>query len=140
MVIDKIEKGIVIDHITQGKAMDIYNFLNLEDADFTVAIIKNAKSKNGKKDLLKIENTIDIDMDVLGYLDPNVTVNIIENGKITNKLNLSLPKKIENVIKCSNPRCITSNEQDIIHTFKLVNEKSQTYRCVYCETKAKERA
>lgn len=139
MVIDKIEKGIVIDHITKGKAMDIYNFLNLENANFTVAIIKNAKSKNGKKDLLKIENTIDIDMNILGYLDPNVTVNIIENGEITEKLKLSLPTQIENVIKCNNPRCITSVEQDIIHKFKLVNKETQTYRCVYCETKAKER-
>ncbi len=137
MQIEKIQKGIVIDHITQGMAMNIYNFLNLDDADFTIAIIKNAKSKNGKKDLLKIENVIDIDMEVLGYLDPNVTVNIIENGEITKKHKLTLPKQISNVIKCTNPRCITSVEQDIEHTFKLVNEETQTYRCIYCESKAK---
>ncbi len=137
MQIEKIQKGIVIDHITQGMAMNIYNFLNLDDVDCTVAIIKNAKSKNGKKDLLKIENTIDIDMEILGYLDPNVTVNIIENGEITKKHKLKLPKQIDNVIKCSNPRCITSVEQDIIHSFKLVSEATQTYRCIYCEAEAK---
>lgn len=137
MIIDKIEKGIVIDHIKPGRAMDIYNFLKLDEAEFVVAIIKNAKSKDGKKDLLKIENTIDFDMDVLGFLDPDITVNIIENGIITKKTKLSLPKQVDNVVKCVNPRCITSIEQDVVHSFKLVDEKTRTYRCIYCEAKAK---
>ncbi len=133
MVVDKITKGIVIDHIEPGKAMAIYNFLNLDYADFTVAIIKNVKSKSGKKDLLKIENKIDIDLNVLGFLDPNITINIIEDGVITKKTKLSLPEKVENIIKCKNPRCITSVEQDINHIFRLTNKVSKTYRCVYCE-------
>ncbi len=137
MIIDKIEKGIVIDHIKAGRAMNIYNFLKLDEADCTVAIIKNAKSKNGKKDLLKIENSIDFDIDVLGFLDPDITVNIIENGEITKKTKLSLPTKVDNIVKCVNPRCITSIEQEITHSFKLVDEASRTYRCVYCEAKAK---
>ncbi len=136
MDIDKIKKGIVIDHIKPGRSMAIYNFLNLESADFTVAIIKNARSKNGKKDLLKIENNIDIDLNVLGVLDPNITINIIENYKITNKATPSLPNKVDGVLKCTNPRCITSNEQDIVHSFKLVDKNTRTYRCVYCEAKA----
>lgn len=137
MIIDKIEKGIVIDHIKAGKSMEIYNFLNLDKADCVVAIIKNANSKNGKKDLIKIENTIDIDMDILGYLDPNITVNIIENSIITKKKKLKLPKELDDIIKCSNPRCVTSIEREIVHRFRLVDEKTATYRCVYCEEKFK---
>ncbi len=138
MIIDKIEKGIVIDHIKPGRSMEIYNFLKLDKVDFTVAIIKNAKSKSGKKDLLKIENTIDFDMEVLGFLDPDITINIIENGVITKKTKLSLPKRVDNIVKCVNPRCITSIEQELTHSFKLVDEDTRTYRCIYCEASAKD--
>lgn len=137
MIIDKIEKGIVIDHIKAGKAMEIYNFLQLDKADCVVAVIKNATSKNGKKDLIKIENDIDIDMDILGYLDPNITINIIEDSVITKKTKLKLPHQLDNVVKCTNPRCVTSIEQEIVHSFRLVDEKTATYRCIYCEEKYK---
>ena len=132
--IDSIEKGLVIDHIKAGKSMDIYHYLNLGSLDCCVAIIKNVKSKKyGRKDILKIEDRIDIDLDVLGYIDPNITVNTVENGKITNKEKLSLPQNITNVVKCKNPRCITSIEQEIQHVFVLEDADSRTYHCVYCE-------
>ncbi len=137
MDIDKLQKGIVIDHIKPGKSMTIYNLLELDKANFTVAIIQNAKSKRGKKDLLKIENVIDVDLKALGAIDPHMTINIIENGEITSKTNLTLPKQVSNVIKCHNPRCITSIETDIVHTFRLANEDTGLYRCIYCETEAK---
>ncbi len=138
MVIDGISKGIVIDHITAGKSSNIYNALNLDKQNCVVAIIKNAKSKKcGKKDLIKIENNIDIDTDILGFIDPNITINIIENEKIIEKKKLVLPTIIKNVVKCKNPRCITSIEQEIVHTFRLVNEEERVYRCIYCEQKNK---
>ncbi len=137
MDIDKLQKGIVIDHIKPGKSMTIYNLLELDKADFVVAIIQNAKSRHGKKDLLKIENVIDVDLTVLGAIDPNITINIIENGEITKKTKLTLPKQVSNVIECHNPRCITSVEADLVHTFKLTNEETGLYRCIYCETEAK---
>ena len=132
--IDSIERGIVIDHIEAGKGMKIYNYLNLEKARFTVALIKNVSSKKlGKKDIIKIENNIDIDLDILGFIDPNLTVNIIENDKIVKKIKLELPAVVSNVVKCSNPRCITSIEQEIEHKFKLIDKKKCLYRCIYCD-------
>lgn len=132
--IDSLNRGVVIDHIKAGNSMGIYNYLELEKLDCSVAIIKNVKSKkHGKKDIIKIENKVDIDLDVLGYLDPNITINIIENGSIIEKKNLKLPQKIKNVVLCKNPRCITSIEQEIEHTFELVDEQEQIYRCIYCE-------
>lgn len=129
-----LDKGIVIDHIEAGGAMKIYSYLNLENLDCRVAIIKNAKSnKMGKKDIIKIEDNLDIDLNILGVLDRNMTVNIIENGKIVEKHNLSLPEKVTNIIKCKNPRCITSVERDLPHTFKLTDKEKGVYRCIYCE-------
>ena len=138
MVIDSIQKGLVIDHIKAGKSMEIYHYLSLGKLDCSVAIIKNVKSATfGKKDIIKIEDRVDIDYDVLGYIDPNITVNIIENERIASKVNLSLPKRLVNVVKCKNPRCITSIEQEIVHIFSLSDEQQRTYRCVYCEQEQK---
>ena len=138
MKIDEIKNGIVIDHISAGKAMDIYHFLNLESLDCSVAIIKNASSgKMGKKDIIKIDTALDVDMNVLGYIDPGVTINIIKNGERVDKRHPELPDRIENVIKCSNPRCITSVEPDIPQVFKLTERENRVYRCIYCEAKAK---
>jgi len=132
--IDSIERGVVIDHIQAGMGMVIYNHLNLGVLDCTVALIKNVKSKKlGKKDLIKIEDKIDIDLDALGYIDPNITVNIIENDLITNKLQMNLPEILTNIVKCKNPRCITSTEQEINNLFKLADKNKKIYRCVYCE-------
>ena len=138
MNIDSIKNGIVIDHIEAGKGMEVYNFLKLGELDCSVALIKNVFSKKtGKKDIIKIDSEIDINLDVLGYIAPEVTVNIIKDGKTVDKLNLTLPKIVKNVIKCKNPRCITSVEQGIDHVFKLVDEENRVYRCIYCESKAK---
>ncbi len=135
--VDSIEKGIVLDHIQAGKAMQVYQYLNLDRLDCSVAIIKNVKSnKMGKKDIIKINDTIDINLDVLGYIDPNITVNIIENDVTVEKKRLELPEKIVNVVKCKNPRCITSTEQELNHVFKLADRKSGVYRCIYCDQKA----
>lgn len=129
-----LNNGIVIDHIEVGGAMKIYSYLNLENLDNSVAIIKNAKSnKMGKKDIIKIEGTIDIDLDMLGVLDPNITINIIENGTIIAKKNPKLPEQVTNIIRCKNPRCITTIEQEIPHIFKLTNKNKGLYRCIYCE-------
>ena len=135
MNVDSLQKGLVIDHIEAGKAMEIYRFLDLGKLDCSVAIIKNARSvKTGKKDIIKIENNIDIVLDVLGFIDPNITVNIIDDGRIIEKKHLTLPKEITNVVKCKNPRCITSVEQEIAHVFRLVEEANgPVYRCIYCE-------
>mgnify|MGYP004483540681 FL=1 len=138
MQIDAIMNGIVLDHIKAGNSMNIYSVLRLDELDCSVAIIQNADSvKMGKKDILKIDALIDINFDVLGYLDPGVTVNIIKDGKIENRLHLELPKTVEGVIKCKNPRCITSIEQELPHRFKLVDPQKRLYRCVYCEAAAK---
>ncbi len=136
-----LNQGIVIDHIKAGGAMKIYTYLNLENLDCSVAIIKNAKSnKMGKKDIIKIEGTLDgINLDILGALDHKITINIIENGVIIEKKNPSLPQFVDNVLKCKNPRCITSVEQGIPHTFKLTDRENGIYRCVYCEEQAFER-
>jgi aspartate carbamoyltransferase regulatory subunit len=137
MQVDSINDGLVIDHVEAGKSMDIYNYLKLDALDCAVAIIKNVKSKRlGKKDILKIEGRVDIDLDVLGYIDPNITVNTVENGVIVNKKNLSLPGRITNVVKCKNPRCVTGSERGIPQVFTLSDPETRTYRCLYCEQKA----
>lgn len=132
--IDSVEKGIVIDHIRAGLGMEIYNYLNLDKLDNSVALIKNVKSKKlGKKDIIKVEDVIDIDLKILGFIDPNISINIIENNKIVDKINLELPEEVVNVVKCKNPRCITSIEQEVEHKFKLVNREKGTYKCIYCD-------
>ena len=137
MTIDSIKNGFVLDHIKAGKAMQLYEFLNLDNVDCQIAIIKNASSKKmGRKDIIKIDGTIDLSFDVLGYLDPGITVNIIRDGKRVEKFNPTLPEKIEGILKCRNPRCITTTEQDIRHIFKLTDKDNGEYRCIYCEAKA----
>jgi len=132
--IDKIKKGIVIDHIKAGQGIKIFNWLGLDKAPYTVAFVINANSKIlGKKDVIKIDNNITINFDVLGLIDPNITVNLIENEGIADKRKLKLPEKVENVLICKNPRCITSTEKYIPHVFHLVNPELQTYRCEYCD-------
>jgi len=135
--VGKIEEGFVLDHIEAGKSLSIYHLLQLDKLDCTVAIIKNAKSnKLGKKDILKVECDIDLlNLDVLGFIDHNITVNVIKDGNIVNKLDLVLPKEVKNVIKCKNPRCITSIEQELPHIFTLTDEAKAIYRCKYCEEK-----
>jgi aspartate carbamoyltransferase regulatory subunit len=130
-----IQQGIVIDHIKVGGAMKIYSYLDLENKDVSVAIIKNAKSnKMGKKDIIKIEGTLEeLDLDILGALDHQITIDIIENGVIIEKRNPKLPDRVNNVLKCKNPRCITSIEQGLVHSFKLTDRTNGVYRCVYCE-------
>ncbi len=137
LTIGKIKEGFVLDHIAAGKSMEIYKYLNLDKLDCCVAIIKNAKSsKQGKKDIIKIECPIDIiDLDVLGFIDHTITVNIISDGKVVDKKMLSLPKEIKNIVKCKNPRCITSIEQGLDHVFVLTDEENAVYRCKYCEEK-----
>lgn len=133
--IDSVEKGLVIDHIQAGKGMEVYKYLNLDKLDCSVAIIKNAKSKKlGKKDIIKVENNINIDLTVLGFIDPNITINVIDNDQIIDKIKLELPKEVVNVVRCKNPRCITSVEQEVEHKFKLTDKENKTYRCVYCDT------
>ena len=137
LTVGRIEEGFVLDHIQAGRSMDIYKYLHLDKLDCCVAIIKNAKSnKMGKKDIMKIECPIDfMDLDILGFIDHNITVNIIKDEKIVDKKELKLPKKITNVIKCKNPRCITSIEQGLDHVFFLADEEKEIYRCQYCEEK-----
>ena len=138
MIIGQIKEGIVLDHITAGKAMDIYNVLKLGKLDCTVAMIKNADSpKLGKKDIIKISTLMDIDLDVLGYIDPGITVNIIRDGQVAERRHLALPERVVGVIKCKNPRCITSVEREIVHEFKLTDRNKKVYRCIYCEQAAK---
>lgn len=135
--ISGLKEGIVLDHIEAGRSLDIYYNLGLDKLDCQVAIIKNARSnKMGRKDIIKIEGGLDqIDLKVLGYIDHNITVNIIHDDRIVDKKRLSLPQKITNVIKCKNPRCITSIEQELPHVFYLADEKKEIYRCLYCEQK-----
>ena len=137
LTVGSISEGFVLDHIQAGKSMDIYKYLNLDKLDCCVAIIKNARSsKMGKKDIMKIECPIDfMDLDVLAFIDHNITINIIKDQKIVEKKALQLPKQIKNVIKCRNPRCITSIEQELDHIFILTDSESETYRCKYCEEK-----
>lgn len=135
--ISGLSNGVVLDHIPAGKSMDIYHYLGLNQFDSQVAIIKNAKSnKMGKKDIIKIEGTLDdINLDVLGFIDPNITVNIIRDNQIVEKKQLQLPRRLTNVIKCRNPRCITSLEQELPQIFFLADKEDKTYRCLYCEEK-----
>lgn len=138
MNIDSIKNGIVIDHITAGRSMKIYRLLGLESLDCSVALIKNVTSrKTGKKDIIKIDSDFDVDTDILGYVDPGVTVNIIRDGKIAEKRTLELPTELTDVLKCKNPRCITSTDQELPHIFRLTDREHRVYRCIYCETKGK---
>ena len=137
MIIDAIKNGIVIDHIAAGKAMDLYQILGLGDLDCSVAILKNVTSgKLGRKDIIKIDQNLELDWDVIGYVDPNITVNIIKDGVRLEKRQLKLPETITGVIHCKNPRCITSVEQELPQVFKLTDREKRVYRCLYCETKA----
>ena len=137
MNIDSIQNGIVIDHITAGRGMELYDLLNLGALDVSIAIIKHVSSKKmGKKDIIKIDADIPVDLDVIGYVDPNATINIIKDGVLVDKKSLSLPERLVNVLKCKNPRCITSCEQELSHIFRLTDKEQKQYRCVYCETKA----
>ncbi len=132
--INSISRGIVIDHIKPGYGIIIFKYLKLDRADFTVALIMNAVSKkHERKDIIKIENEIDIDLTMLGFIDANMTVNIIEDEIITEKIKLSLPERVEGIMECKNPRCITSNERSITHKFVLIDEKEGTYKCDYCD-------
>ncbi len=138
MNIDSIQNGVVIDHIEAGCGMRLYDLLNLDELDASVAIIKNVQSKKmGKKDIIKIDADIEINLDVIGYVDPSATVNIIKDGRLIEKLSIDMPETLVNVIKCKNPRCITSCEQELDQIFKLSDKKNKEYRCIYCETKAK---
>ncbi len=138
MKIDAIKDGIVIDHITAGKAMELYKLLNLEKMECPVAIMQNVPSnKMGRKDIIKINGEFHLDMDILGYVDPNATVNVIKDGVLVEKHSIALPEKLTNVIFCKNPRCITTTEQELPHIFKLTDAEKRIYRCAYCETKAK---
>ena len=137
MNIDSIKNGIVIDHISAGNSLKIYQLLKLDELECSVAIIKNVSSKKtGKKDIIKIDADIDVDLDILGYVDPDVTINIIKDSKLVEKKKIDLPESLTNVIYCKNPRCITSCEHEIEHIFKLADKENRVYRCVYCETKA----
>lgn len=137
MNIDSIKNGYVIDHIKSGNGMKIYNYLNLEQLNCAVAIIKNVKSgKLGRKDIIKIDEAIELNTDVLGYIDPDITINIVKDSKIIEKYHPVLPEKIRNTIKCKNPRCITSVEQELDQIFILTDKENRVYRCKYCESKA----
>lgn len=138
MNIDSIKNGIVIDHITAGKGMEIYKLLGLDSLDCSVALIKNVASrKMGKKDIIKIDSDFDVDTDILGFVDPDVTVNIIKDGKTAEKKTIGLPERLTNVLTCKNPRCISATEQELPQIFKLTDSERRVYRCLYCETKAK---
>ena len=135
MNIDSIKNGIVIDHIQAKKGIEIYNALNLGSLDCSVAIITNARSKKmGRKDIIKIDKSIDLDLNILGYMDSNITINIIKNDIRVEKYHVDLPETITNVVKCKNPRCITSVEQELDNIFVLTDKAKKTYRCKYCET------
>ena len=138
MTIDSIKNGFVIDHITAGRGMEIYHLLKLDQLDCPVAIIQNVTSKKlGRKDIIKIDGNITIDMDILGYVDPDVTVDIIKDSVLVEKRSIDLPAELRNVIFCKNPRCITTTEQELPHIFRLTDKEKRIYRCRYCETKAK---
>ena len=134
MNIDSIQNGIVLDHIKAGKSLQIYQDLHLDKLNCSVAIIKNVKrQKMGRKDIVKIDQDININLDVLGYIDPDVSVNIIKDGKLVEKKKIELPEKLVGIKKCTNPRCITSTEQGITHIFKLTDREKRIYRCIYCD-------
>lgn len=137
MNIDSIQNGIVIDHIAAGRGMQLYHLLHLDELDCSVAIIKNVHSKKmGRKDIIKVDAAIDVDIDAIGYVDPNATVNIIRDGKLAEKRDICLPEKLVNVIRCKNPRCISTTEQELAQVFVLTDRKKGVYRCRYCEAKA----
>ena len=137
MIIGKIEDGIVLDHIQAGRGMELYNILGLEKLDCEVALIQNAPSeKLGRKDILKIDKLIDLNIDAVGFVDPGITVNIIKGGELAKRTHLELPEEVVDIIKCKNPRCITTIEQEIPQVFTLADAKTKTYRCAYCEVKA----
>lgn len=137
MIIGQIKNGIVLDHISAGRGMELYNILGLDKLECQVALIKNAESiKLGRKDIIKIDEVIDIDLNAIGYVDPRVTVNIINDGKLIKRAHLEMPETIEDIIFCKNPRCITTTEQDIKHVFKLTDRENRVYRCIYCDSKA----
>lgn len=137
MNIDSLHNGIVIDHIKAGRSMEIYKFLNLDELDCSIAIIKNVpSSKMGKKDIIKIDAVLDVDLNALGYIDSGITINLIEDGKRVKKYHPELPEYISNIVKCKNPRCITTIEQELPHVFKLTDRENKIYRCIYCESKA----
>ena len=137
MNIDSIRDGIVIDHITAGCGMKLYELLGLDKLDVSVALIRNVTSrKMGKKDIIKIDADIPVNFDVIGYVDPSATVNIIKNGELLKKLTIGMPERLTNVIRCRNPRCITTTEQELDQVFKLSDRDRQEYRCIYCDTKA----
>ncbi|MBQ6266674.1 MAG: aspartate carbamoyltransferase regulatory subunit [Clostridia bacterium] len=138
MNIDSISNGLVIDHISAGQSMRLYELLGLDALDCSVAIIKNVSSrKMGKKDIIKIDADIPVDIDAIGYVDPDATVNVIRDGLLIEKRTIGLPETLTDVIKCKNPRCITSTEQEIRHVFRLTDRDAKIYRCIYCEAKAK---
>jgi len=138
MNIDPIKNGIVIDHIKPGHALKIYEFLNLEELDSSVAIIKNTSSgRMGKKDIIKIDSIINVDLNALGFIDPDITIDVIIEGVLKEKYHPEFPEKIVDVVKCHNPRCITSTEQELPQVFLLTDRENRVYRCKYCETKAK---
>jgi aspartate carbamoyltransferase regulatory subunit len=138
MKVGAINNGVVIDHITAGRGMELYHFLNLDHVDAPIALIKNAPSeKMGKKDIIKIDAELNLDLDALGYIDPNVTINVVKDGVRVEKFHPQLPEKLTNIVHCKNPRCITSVEQEIPHIFKLTNKVTGEYRCIYCEAKAR---
>ena len=135
MNIDSIQNGVVLDHIQAGKSMEIYQYLHLDQLDCSVAIIKNARSGHmERKDIIKIDSPVELDLDVLGYIDPNITVNIIRDGKLVEKKHLELPEKLVNILRCKNPRCITVSEPQLDAIFKLSNRDRRIYRCAYCDT------
>ncbi len=138
MNIDAIENGVVLDHISAGRSMDIYRYLKLDQLDCCVAIIKNVRSNRmGKKDIIKIDANFPVNLDTLGYIDPGITVNIIRNGRNVEKCKLELPERLVNIITCKNPRCITTVEQEIDQVFKLSDRETCTYKCAYCEAERK---
>ncbi len=137
MNIDSIQNGVVIDHITAGQGMKLYHLLKLDETDLSVAIIRNVVSrKMGKKDIIKIDADIPVNLDVIAYVDPGATVNIIRNGALVEKRQMELPETLTDVLTCKNPRCITSTEQELKHIFRLTDRENKVYRCIYCETKA----
>ena len=139
MNVDSIKNGIVIVHINAGLGMRVYSLLGLDELDCPVAIIKNVASrKMGKKDIIKVDADIALDLDILGYVDPGITVNFIKDGMLANKKSIELPERLVNVVRCKNPRCITTTEQELPHIFKLTNREKRVFRCIYCEVKADE--
>lgn len=135
MRVDSMNNGIVIDHIACGRAMQIYQMLSLDKLDCTVAVLRNVQSKKmGRKDIIKIDCLLDIDFDVLGFVSPNITVDIVKDGAVAEKKHIELPETLTDILQCKNPRCITSVEQDIHHIFKLTDREKRVYRCIYCDT------